>query len=413
MENTYDFCPKCGALVRNGVCTSCGMDYRNQEESTLENSEQLAEQKVDTESFSEHLENGNAEESMNRQSRGYYDEQNNTSNYYGGQAPAGYVANQKPKSNKIVIGIIVATALVIIVLLCYIGIQITKISRGNLVAEWKNAVEEAMEEAEKESGGNIDSEEDEDFWAEYEKENADEYDKDFTKERENHDASEIEGPYYEEFVNCIDESVSYKVNREFYEKIEPEDGICIQVSYIQLEGDVPNLESINEIIKEESMRYANAYLEDEEVYKERYEENGYNHHIVVESYVTYNDEEMISILLDEKYSISGYTSLLSLYGININLKTGTILDNTEILNADEEFVKEFCRRSNGQNGKNSIAIDEISNEEKKYLLNDNGSLILFYTPIGLEVGYNYSGVEGYTGWITISLQDYEQYLKGY
>ena len=116
---------------------------------------------------------------------------------------------------------------------------------------------------------------------------------------------------------------------------------------------------------------------------------------------------------DERYDLGGFSSTLEMHGININLKTGTVLDNTEILNTDEEFVKDFIKRSNRQNGKNSVAIDGISDREKLQLFQDADSLILFYTPIGLEVGYNYSGVEGYTGWITVSIEEYEQYLKGY
>lgn len=435
MENTYEFCPKCGALVRDGVCTSCGAVYGAEEEvnKRMEEEAENTSQAFGQENFENQGENGQQTEegqkvreahsgtespmperfenkSQTYENRGIY----GGDNYYGGQAPAGAAEPGRKKKNGIVIGVLAGTFLVVIILLVYIGSEVARLSKGNVVEEVKKSIEDIFRESQEEKEYEMDGEADEDYWDEYEKEQSIQYDKDFKSERKNYDASQITGPYYEEFVNCIDESVSYKVNREFYEKIEEEQGVCIQVSYIQLEGDIPNLEAINEAIKERSMLLANVYLDKEDYYKELYKEyDDITHYIKVESTVAINDEESISIVLDERYDVAGYSNLIRLYGLNINLKTGTVLDNMEILNADEEFVKDFVKRSNAQNGNNSVAIDEISNSEKLQLFHSNDNLILFYTPIGLEVGYNYSGVEGYTGWITVSIEDYEQYLKGY
>lgn len=433
MENTYEFCPKCGALVRGGVCTSCGAVYgmaaeadkRTDEEA--ENSgqafgqdyfENKAEDVQQAENGQQEVYSGMETPAPERdwnksrtfENRDIYP----GNNYYGGQAPAGPAEPGGKKKNGVLIGILAGTFLVVIILLIYIGSEVAKLSKGNFVEEVKKSIEDIFREPQKEKDYQMDEEADEDYWEEYEKEQSVQYDKDFKSERKNYDASQITGPYYEEFVNCIDESVSYKVNREFYEKIEQEQGVCIQVSYIQLEGDIPNLEAVNEAIKERSMVLANMYLDEEDYYKALYKEYDYaTHYIKVESTVAFNDEESISIVLDESYDVAGYSSLVRLYGMNINLKTGTILENTEILNADEEFVKDFVKRSNAQNGNNSVGIDQISDSEKLQLFHSSDNLIVFYTPIGLEVGYNYSGVEGYSGWITVSIEDYEQYLKGY
>lgn len=435
MENTYEFCPKCGALVREGVCTSCGAVFGAAEEvdKRMEEETENAGQVFGQENFENQAENGQQtgegqqiqevypgmeplmperveEKKRNFENRDMY----TGDNYYGGQSPAGPTEPGRKKKNGALIGILAGTFLVVIILLIYIGSEVARLSKGDLVEEVKKSIEDVFREPQEEKGYKMDEEADEDYWDEYGKEQSIQYDKDFKSERKNYDASQITGPYYEEFVNCIDESVSYKVNREFYEKIEEEQGVCIQVSYIQLEGDIPNLEAINETIKERSMDLANVYLEREDYYKELHKEYDYvTYYIKVESTVAFNDEEGISIVLDERYDVSGYSNLIRLHGVNINLKTGTILENTEILNADEEFVKDFVKRSNAQNGKNSVGIDEISNSEKLQLFHSTDNLILFYTPIGLEVGYNYSGVEGYTGWITVSIEDYEQYLKGY
>ncbi len=417
MQNTYDFCPKCGAVVRNGVCTSCGAvlgeteAMNKTEEEGMENAGGILEEEAAKNQTMDWQFEKTSAENAQIQHNGM---QPGANNYYGGQAPAGYSNTGGKKNTAIWIGVLSATFLVVIILVVYIAFEIGRLSKGNFMANIKNSIEEAFRETEEEREYPVDGEADEDYWDQYEKEQAFPYDKNFKDERKNYDASQITGPYYEEFVNCIDESVSYKVNREFFEKVEEEHGVCIQISYIQLEGDIPNLEAINEKIKEESMALADSYMEEEDYYQAILNEyDSMTFCVKVESFVTVNDEESISIALDERCELGGYSSLIKMYGINVNLKTGTILDNTEILNTNEEFVKDFVKRSNGQNGKNSVAIDGISDMEKLQLFRDEESLILFYTPIGLEVGYNYSGVEGYTGWITVSLQDYEQYLKGY
>lgn len=411
---TYDFCPKCGALVRNGVCSSCGTDYNPSKEPELYKFEEpvVSIEQPETESV---------EAAIISNEQPY--------NYYGGQIPTGdYNPAEKKKTNKILIGVIATVVLVVILLLAYISSQIATLSKQAIQSRKNDG--SSVEKTEKSSDSEesylpdfseygeeeadesqVDQEADEDYWDEYKNEQAFDYDENFLEERENHDPSSITGPYYEEFVNCIDETVPYKVNREFYEEIDKENGACIQISYIQLEGDIPNLEAINEEIKAESMHYADFFLEDKAKFAENYKEYGMVYYLTVESYVTYNDEDTISIVLDNNYEYS-YSGCLEIYGININLTTGTILENTEILNMDEAFVEEFCKRSIAQNGQDSVAINNISNREKLALFQNENNLIIFYTPIGLEVGYNYSNVEGYSGWITISMEDYKQYLKG-
>ncbi|MBD5545289.1 MAG: hypothetical protein HDR01_13910 [Lachnospiraceae bacterium] len=485
MKNTYDFCPKCGAIVRNGACISCGTVYgeteevgkkaeegqenlspvpeeeilENQaegdlpevEESGMEGQPEIeAEKQPETEEQPEIeaekqpetegqpvMETEKQPETAMQPGMGGYmpaeparQEQNPESraphgdyNYYGGQSPAGYSESGKKKNTGLLIGALAGTFLIIIILIIYIGFEIAKLSKGNFMADVKQSIDDIFTEQPEQSERieqpeekeyPIDSEADEDYWDEYGKEQSLQYDENFKEERKNYDASQITGPYYEDFVNCIDESVSYKVNREFFEKIQEEQGVCIQVSYIQLEGDIPNLEAINEKIKDESMFYANVYLEKEDYYQEVFKNYDYmTHKITVESFVTLNDEESISIVLDERYEVGGYSNLIQLCGLNINLKTGIVLDNTEILNMDEEFVKDFDQRSNKQNGTDSFAIEGISDSEKLQMFQNEENLILFYTPVGLEVGFNYFDVDGYTGWITVSIEDYEQYLKGY
>ena len=128
----------------------------------------------------------------------------------------------------------------------------------------------------------------------------------------------------------------------------------------------------------------------------------------IRSYVTYNTESMISIVIREDIVVGGMYLDVCLKSYNINLDTGTFLDNSSILDIKEGFGQEFRDRSNQQNGIGSL--DNFSNPEIEEKLTDKDSVIFFYTPLGAELGYNYSE-GGYRGWITITMQDYEEYLR--
>ncbi len=54
-------------------------------------------------------------------------------------------------------------------------------------------------------------------------------------------------------------------------------------------------------------------------------------------------------------------------------------------------------------------MDSLSDEELAEVLRDKDSVIAYYTPLGMEVGLNYSG-GGASGWVTVTYKDYEKYL---
>ena len=49
---------------------------------------------------------------------------------------------------------------------------------------------------------------------------------------------------------------------------------------------------------------------------------------------------------------------------------------------------------------------DYTREKKHEIIRDEESLILFYTPVGLEIGYNHPN-----GWVTATLKDYQRFLK--
>ena len=61
-------------------------------------------------------------------------------------------------------------------------------------------------------------------------------------------------------------------------------------------------------------------------------------------------------------------------------------------------------KNNVQNGEFSD-LEELSYEEIAEMM-DTNRLILFYVPQGMEVGLNTEN-----GWVSITLEDYEKYLK--
>ena len=96
------------------------------------------------------------------------------------------------------------------------------------------------------------------------------------------------------------------------------------------------------------------------------------------------------------------------------MKTGKILKNSDILNIDDSFAKDFRERSITQNGKDSI-VSKWDDSTIEKSLESEDLLILFYTPLGMEVGVNVDKSNGSdysdTGWVTVTYKDYEKYMK--
>ena len=225
----------------------------------------------------------------------------------------------------------------------------------------------------------------------------------------NYAKEDLGDEFYTSIVDCKDETVSYKIKDEYYEYYEEENDVCMRVHYIQLEGDLPNLEEINEHIMAESLYYVDEYEYDLEEYAEELEESDEPYIVNIDSYVTYNDNELISIVLEENCS-SAIGNTLGLYGISINLATGTVLDNTSLISASDEFLEDFRARNEYQNGENAGSADVFSDDEIKNYMENEGTLIIFYTPLGMEIGYNYLYDEE-IGWVSVTFTDYQKYLR--
>lgn len=230
----------------------------------------------------------------------------------------------------------------------------------------------------------------------------DDYDYDYDDDwYNNYDYDDYEGdsPYYE-FHNEIRDDLSYSVELEDEDYEPRNDNVDMEFTYPVISGrDVPNLDKLNEAIRSEIDAYIDFY---EQEYAETVGDDEYYQCRIV-PYVTYMDEDKLSIVLDERINSAYYTEVY-LYCINIDMEHGVVMDNGNILSIDDDFSIEFRERCEEQNGTIS-SIDMMSDQQITELFNSE-NIIVFYTPLGMEIGFNYDG-----GWATVTYEDYEQYLK--
>ena len=93
--------------------------------------------------------------------------------------------------------------------------------------------------------------------------------------------------------------------------------------------------------------------------------------------------------------------------VNIDMESKMALTNSQLLEINDQFSVDFRNRSQEQNGEISYLYN-FTDQEITELLTNEESLIIFYTPLGMEVGFNY--YYGY-GWVTVTYKDYKEYQR--
>lgn len=209
--------------------------------------------------------------------------------------------------------------------------------------------------------------------------------------------------YYVTLANAVRDDLSYSIEWEEYDLTDDETGATAVGRYPQLVGgNIPQMEELNELIETEATYFSTLY----DYYRSWQGENVvYN----VEStgYVTYMDEEKISIVLEESYVMDGQSSI-SLYSINIDLISGEVLNNGSMIEYSQQLVDEFRSQNDYQNGQVD-AVENMDDEQLQDFLSDENTNIVFYTPVGLEIGFNYTTSDS-TGWVTATIKNYERYV---
>ncbi len=207
---------------------------------------------------------------------------------------------------------------------------------------------------------------------------------------------------YYEFHNEISSDLSYQIDiEEFAEFAEGSSNVMAGGNYPKVICEDKNKEErVNKIIYREieeifdHLEYVEQELDDEEFFL--YE---------VESYVTYMDEDTLSIAYVEYGYLDEETFESYVIAVNVDMESGLAMTNSQILNINDDFSIDFRERTERQNGSNEV-LDYFSDQEITQLLNDEDSLIIFYTPLGMEVGFNF-----YYGWVTVTYPDYARYIN--
>lgn len=223
----------------------------------------------------------------------------------------------------------------------------------------------------------------------------------YSSGKQNKSTDSGSGECYTELYDAINDELDYSIDWENYEYAGNTETVMIVVDYPVILGNIPNRDILNQKIAAETEYF-------EEYYEEysQYMMPGEVFAVYAEGFVTYMDEEIISIVFRETI-YTDYWADCGLYCVNIDAENGMILDNKSMIQADDAFAVDFRTKSREQNG--TIAeLEYLTDQEIVQYLSGAGTGIVFYTPLGMEIGFNYG--ENY---VTVTYQDYEKYLQRY
>lgn len=424
----FEFCPKCGALTRDGQCQSCGYRASSREETPEEirgqysgalpgQGENPGAESVQEQTAGQMQEQaaGQTQEQTAWQAQNqaawqgayqypYQDPgpnpyqssyQNMYPNLYQGMyplSPAG-AAPQK-KNGGMVAGVAAVAALLVIAVFVVSFAAFYSLGRGDA----KDPRDYSWFVGDDKVDRDKDREKDRDAGQDRE----DPSEETHSPEQTVPEPGLSEGEYYGELYSAMRDDLQYRINMETgyfapreYENVE------VSIDYPQIAGDVDNLEYLNEILEYEYQYYLD-YFADE--YEPDMDPDSY-YICRAECYITYMDEDVMSVVFREELALDWF-SAINFYCLNFNMKDGVLMNNTEMLNMDQSFAIDFRNREVMENGDNWLT--DYSDQEILQMLRDPDYLVIFYTPMGMVVGLNMQEVVIY-----VTYSDYEKYLGSY
>ncbi len=299
-----------------------------------------------------------------------------------------FAAPQKKKQTGLIIGIIIAIVVVFLIALLAIIYNAFKNIYNTTGRVEVNSVQELTDDdTDRDNGDNRNSS----------NRNSRDYGRD--------DDNDYDEDDYYEFHDDVKNNLSYSIRWDYFEYDTDNENVSIYIDYPVIVGDdVPNLDKLNAAIESEVSLFS-EYYEDE--YAQYMDDNDDSYFFVsATGYVTYMSESVLSVAFQEEIA-SNFFSAVYIYCINIDMNAGVVMDNTDIIEVDDDFSVDFRERNEKQNGKIS-ALDSMSDQEITKHLKSSDNLIIFYTPQGMEIGINYG--DG-SGWVTVTYHDYKKYLK--
>jgi len=197
-----------------------------------------------------------------------------------------------------------------------------------------------------------------------------------------------EDEYYESFVSATVRGLSYDIawNDSYLYADDEEITACFGAYYPVLIGaDVPFAESINERIRNEAFSYQPEELQGED-------------YLYVECYVTYMSEEILSVLFDV-WGYQDHKDIYRLEALNFDMSTGELITAEQML-PDSLWMGNYRERCEYQNGYEAAEVlAGMSDEAILEAITDAENGVIFYSPVGVDAGFNYDG-----GWMTVTLK---------
>ena len=230
----------------------------------------------------------------------------------------------------------------------------------------------------------------------YEEEYDDPYSGDYFDEFGDYDSGyyvpDEDDPYYREITDCTRTDLEYGISW-IVDSITPdddEDYCTYYATYPLLKGGDGTYDSINEEITGKALQYKEAYTD-------------YPGGCSTYGYVTYMDESKISVVFQhDLYEENG--TLPRVTAVTFDLESGQEIKPEQMTAVDEELVMRFRAQNETQNGGVEF-VENSSDEDLLALLRDPQTGIFFYSPVGLEAGFNYESGEYSSGWVTVTLKD--------
>ena len=410
-EEEYTFCPECGALMKEGICMCCGFeegqappDGPEAGQGTPFSGEPQPEQPFPGEMPQGRPYAGSAGDGppphgpdgfRDYGPQGYGPGGSRNYGPQGGGPGGSHDYGPKPAGKDNIRTLIIVIILMLAVLIC--------LSLAAIFFLVRNSVRtlRILEDRQEETVPLPVPEEGDGFYGRLPYE--DETPEETAPEPEEDYIPDADDEYYVTLANAVRDDLSYRVEWKEYDLRDEDTGATAAGRYPQLVGgNIPQLEKLNGLIESEATYFSDLY---------QYYRGWQGESVVYQAesigYVTYMDEEKLSIVLKESWQMDGQSNL-SLYSINVDLLSGEVQNNGGIIEYTRQLAEEFREQSSYQNGRVE-AVEMLDDERLLDFLSDENTNIVFYTPVGLEIGFNYTTSDS-TGWVTATIKDYGRYV---
>ena len=376
LSQSYNFCPNCGAVTKDGICTACGHKVKGASKKAQEPAFKSDKTVFD------------------------YTQTDVTTSFGAGRGVLNGGTGSK-KNGSVILLAVISFALIAGILYMYSRVRLTygTDSSANTATSHEVKVSVSTSEAEKPESVTDSKETSEAYSGYFKKIVSDNFSSLYLKDEEAYaeedlyDYSDETGYYvYDDYIRT---DVGYDIlngaweyngyNNYLYDKNAPEN-VYIYCTFPNVMGPVDIQGDINNTIVEKSMYICDMYeadceyLEDDQMYYG-------DEHV----YVTYMDEDVLSLLFfydgyivsdseDEPKLISSTADT-----VNYDMRTGKEIKMPKISMSDDKFIDKFIEEVNAQNYS-----DILEDVDKLDLLMDfkAGKFKWFYNPFGVEIVYN-------------------------